>query len=438
VSGARRRDERGLVVVVCALTMAVLLTVVAIVIDVGYARQEAAESQHAADAAALAAAPALLDDEDDAFDAAVDYLARSLGRSSTATTTTCRPSAPPADATTGQQTRCYEIDGDYVEVTVHYHGTDRVRVLSAQHSPAFLGGIVGDDELEVSRAAVATVAGDGTSPCGLCVVGTGGPGDPPFDSQNGDVVVTGDAGAAINGSATTKKNGCLAAENGRITLHLDGEATGNLGEGTSCDHLTEKEPHVVGPPLRDPLRHLEPPSYPITEPVKSGCGKGPGVYRSIPTNCVLDPGVYVITGGTKLAGHDEIRGDGVTLYLTCSTGGGSPRACDDEAGAGVECAGNSSIELTAPTEGPTAGVAVWFDRGNTGSFDCRGNGGVSIQGTFYGVEATLWMRGNGNCDIRALVVVGYVRSSGNPATCHIHYELEENVPAIPSEARLVE
>lgn len=426
-----------MVLVIVALSMTAIMAMVALVLDMGYARQEAEESQIAVDAAALAGAKVLPTSNGTGIAAALDYVVRDLARSSSPQTTTCRSPFPATVGTADgqQQTECYLIDNDYLEITAHYNGLNRMRVESSQVSPAFFGGVVDEQSTTVTRAAVAELDLGGTSECGLCVVGTGR----PFNMQNGDLVVTGDAGVAVNGDGQTQSNGCLASQDGRLTMHSGGTASGNFANGTTCDGaLTPLSPTSVPTTLDNPLEFLDDIEPSTLGTVKSGCGQGPGVYRSIPVNCDLQPGLYVITGATHISGFDEIRAPGVTLFLTC-TGGCSP----GQVGAEIVCSGQARISITAPTTSPGGGIppglAIWFDKDNAGALDCRGNGAGLYSGTIYGPSATLWNRGNGNCTIMtSLVVVGFVNSSGNPSSCAINYDATQNVQIPPDTPRLVE
>jgi Flp pilus assembly protein TadG len=417
-----RPDERGMVLVVVALAMVAILTIVAVVIDGGYARQEAQESQNATDAAALAGARELPTSNTAAIASALEIAVRDLGRTSTPQATSCVDPFPPTVG--GQQTACYLVDGDYLEITANYAGTTRMRVESTQSSPAFLGGVADETGTAVTRAAVAMREPGGIAECGLCVLGTG----TPFDGQNGDIVVTGQAGAAINGNADTKNNGCLAVENGSIVIHSGGDATGadNLGTGTNCDTYSQTAPTRVSFPLANPLEHLDA-LQPVAGAPVAGCA--PGTHTSIPTTCQLQPGLHIITGNTHISGTEQIRGQGVTLFFTGS--------------AGVTCTGQSEISITAPATSPGQGVppgiAIWFASTNTGSFDCRGNGGGILQGTIYGKAATMQLRGNGACSaINSLVVVGRFEMDGNPSNCSIHYEANQNTEIPYGDPFLVE
>jgi hypothetical protein len=236
--------------------------------------------------------------------------------------------------------------------------------------------------------------------------------------------VTGEAGVGVNGSATTKHNGSVnVSAPGTTTLYSGGSYSGNF----------TPTPTTVSGPLLDPLAQFAIPSTSgLTS--QSGCAGGtavPGIYSSIPT-CHLNPGLYVITGSTHISGQTTVdASSGVTLYLTCGSGG-TPQPCASggEAGADLICTGNAAFQIAAPTTGPTAGMAIFFDRNNTSGLDCRGNGSAAVTGTIYGASASLTMRGNGSgCDFNSLVVVNTADFKGSPSSFCDHYDHTQNVPA---------
>jgi hypothetical protein len=103
-----------------------------------------------------------------------------------------------------------------------------------------------------------------------------------------------------------------------------------------------------------------------TIPAATGCAPGNAWSGSIPnsgtvTYCgdvtvggatTLAPGVYIIKDGS-LTSSNPISGTGVTIILTKSAGMSGDGVFDFKAGA--------TLTLSAPTTGPTAGIALWAD-----------------------------------------------------------------------------
>lgn len=407
----RGRGDEGIAFVLAAVSMVALLIMVAFAVDLGNARQIKRQAQATADAAALAGAGTLREGGSDAEVAATVklYATRNFdvpvadwaGCDSTT-------SLPMGWRAAEAGNNCILIDQSDTRVWV--------TKLPAREVSTFFAQIAGNDMFEISAAAAAEIRPGGAGECGFCVLG-------PFDAQNGDITVSGDAGAAINGSAQTGRNGILTVSGGSIVVHNNGTWAGNFSP----------TPVSVPDALADPLAFLAEPT--ITGGLKSGCGQGPGVYEQLPRNCTLDPGLYVVVAPNHPSGQSNINATtGTTIYFTCRSGS-SARACNpNEAGGEMVCTGQASFDVVAqqrgstPVGGAIPGVAIFFDRNNTGSLDCRGNGGSGVVGTIYGRSATLRMRGNGECTFdRSLVVVGEVDFSGNPSNCSVTYNMNENV-----------
>ncbi|MEP6648334.1 MAG: LLM class flavin-dependent oxidoreductase [Lapillicoccus sp.] len=94
---------------------------------------------------------------------------------------------------------------------------------------------------------------------------------------------------------------------------------------------------------------------------------------------------------------------------------GHPRACaPNESGGDLLMTGQATLHITAPTSGPTAGLAVVSDRNNTSELGWRGNGSDANSGTIYIKSGTLNYRGNGAGKYDdSLIVVGDFDFSGN-------------------------
>ena len=75
---------------------------------------------------------------------------------------------------------------------------------------------------------------------------------------------------------------------------------------------------------------------------------------NIKGTATLSAGVYIVAGGDfKVNSGAKVTGDGVTIILTNKNGGDFAQA---------DLNGNATIQLTAPTSGPWAGVLFYQDR----------------------------------------------------------------------------
>jgi hypothetical protein len=148
----------------------------------------------------------------------------------------------------------------------------------------------------------------------------------------------------------------------------------------------------------------------VALPTFSGCGQGngkgygygtwtlnPGVYcngLSFSNSAVatLSAGVYFIDRGTfDVAGGATVTGTNVTIVLTSSTGSGYANA---------EIDNGTTVTLSAPTTGATAGLVFFADRrSSAGSVTTVMAGGASLNltGALYLPTQTLnWNNGASN------------------------------------------
>lgn len=177
---------------------------------------------------------------------------------------------------------------------------------------------------------------------------------------------------AVGGSARVTAP-CVDAVGGdAITAFLD---------LTSCASVTTNAPYVPDP-------YADVPSPPV-----GACFGGstnvpilnPNTYcggLSLKNNVALNPGVYVISGGTlKINANANIVGTGVTFFLTN--------------GATLSFNGNATINLTAPTSGTYSGLVFYGDRSQPNAINTvNGNASSSITGAMYFASQELDFLGN--------------------------------------------
>ena len=95
------------------------------------------------------------------------------------------------------------------------------------------------------------------------------------------------------------------------------------------------------------------------------------------------------------------------------------------------------INLTAPTTGDYAGLAVAYDRLNTSPLWLTGNGTSKYVGTIYGYSATMRYDGNGCTNTNeSLIVVNSLEFNGNNACLQSTYTKSVNVYVPPDGLHL--
>ena len=415
----RGRDESGAVAVLVAALSLVLFGIAALVVDLGLARDTRRQAQNAADSAALAAANALylsgVANPLAAVAAAKEYAEENFGTTDADWRRCVDPARPAEFVPALGQTACISFRGTPT--------VNEVRVVvptRAVKTP--LGNLMGVDHVDIGAVAQAGVDPGGKARCGLCVIGPG-----EHDVQNGDVTVTGSS-IYVNGTLTSNPQLDMTATGGQIYLEGMRPTQGGF----------TPEPYTRQPAIPDPLAFLTlpPPTTGLQPKTVSACSPlgGPGIYESLglTRNCVLSPGLYVVTGANHESGQTAVTANGVTLYFGCQDETSrSPkiRTCaPGEEGGDLLLTGQASLTITAPLLGPTAGLSVVADRNNAATFGWRGNGLGRSSGTVYLKSGTLDYRGNGSgLAMDALVVVGDLEFSGTPSGFDLVYNEATNV-----------
>jgi hypothetical protein len=208
---ARRRDERGVIVAVLALSMVALLAFAAFAVDLGAAWVERRNDQNGADAGALAGAVELAfvaqagSDAQDVVDAVVDAVEGTVGPISDAawTNPAMCPGEPPSGFVRIAAAGLGAVTLDTRCISVRSNGYDELRVrVPVQSTDTAFAGVIGVDELRTSAAAVAKiqmpppsqqppfVVPTGTSSgADICLRATGGP---PARNETNDVTDQGE------------------------------------------------------------------------------------------------------------------------------------------------------------------------------------------------------------------------------------------------------
>lgn len=422
LSAARRTargGETGAVAVFVALMTVVLFTIAALIVDLGLARDTRRQAQNTADAASLAAANALYlsgaASPVAAIDAAKTYAASNFGTTDADWVGCEDPERPPGFVAVPGQTDCISFSGLPAPKEVRV-------VVPTRNLKTTLGGMLGVDNMPIHALAHAVVDPGGRSTCGLCVIGPG-----VHEFQNGSVTVVGTS-AYINGTLDANPQMELTASGGQVYLEGSKPTQG----------LIIPAPYTSQPAIPDPLGFLTLPlpTTGLTAKTVSACSPagGPGIYESLDLSddCVLSPGLYVVTGENHDSGQTQVTANGVTLYFGCqdpSSAAPKLRDCNvGEEGGDLLLTGKATLDITAPSTGPSAGLAVVADRNNTATIGWRGNGATQSTGTIYLKSGRLDYRGNGaGSSLDALVVVDDMTFEGNPAHFELSYTEENNV-----------
>jgi hypothetical protein len=295
--------HRGQVLVIFALTLVTLLLFAALAYDTGTMLLERRDEQNAADAAALAGARYLPDDE-----VAAESAARAIATAN--------------GFTNG-------VGG--VTVGVTFPLTGRIDVDIANTKASIFGGIVGREGWPVAARAVAVNQNDVAGPFAMLAL-------EPEDCEA--ILVTGNGAVEANGNiqvnSTCTNGGLHRGGGGEITVTADGAACNVVGEGEDSikdpGDKMECAKNTGAPSMPDPLGGLpapDPQPFPtppvqeggVTQPIPAGCPGGTAeASEAVPNTCRfsgaydgtvwrLYPGYY--PGGIHLQAGTYYLEDGI-------------------------------------------------------------------------------------------------------------------------------
>lgn len=361
--------RRGAVTVLVAISMVLLLGVLALVLDGGLMLIERRRAQAAADAAALAATYALVAGDDDA--------------------TAARTAALSFAAANGF------TDGSGATVTVNippesgaFAGADDcVEVIVASETPRCFSAIWEAGDLEVGARAVAK--GGTPSTASLILLDPSRSG--ALDLQGSGRVVT-DAGIQVNSTSASAVTATNTGHTRPATSGKSGAPLIKIGGGyatSSGGYLTGKL--LTGSPaVSDPLADL--PVPPESGTVYNGLPfppygtrtMSPGVYNGGVSlgggmNVTMESGIYYMKGGDFVVANGvTLTGNGVMIYT--DTGRFSFQ-------------GGGRITLTPPTDGDFAGITLYQDRNSTKDISIANGSTTTITGTIYAAAARVSFAG---------------------------------------------
>lgn len=201
----------------------------------------------------------------------------------------------------------------------------------------------------------------------------------------------------FSGSSNLTLQGCSVMANSVASDALTAQGSGALtapcaysGGGasvTSNVHLDCTSVVTGAPRAGDPFKDVPQPAS--TSPCRNdnGATLQPGTYCSgmnLKNNVTLNPGVYVVEGGDfNINANANVTGDGVTIFLK-----GSARV--------NKINGTATVDLTAPSTGPYAGILFFGDRSSSGGQDNVFNGTATshLTGAIYFATQSISYQGN--------------------------------------------
>lgn len=375
------RNELGGILIIAALMLPVLVGVIGLGTDVGLWFFTHQKMQGAADSAAVSAAIATnATTEANAVAASYGFIADAHG-------VTITVNKPPVSGN-------YTTASDATEVVISQPKTPAFSAIFLKSPVIITARAVAKATglgcvLALNRTASAAVSVQGTSAVNLVKCGL-------YDNSSDSAALT------VGGSAQ------LSA----LSVNVVGGETGSSKITTTNGNYTGRSPAA------DPYAGINFEKF-------SGCDQNkftakstttinPGVYcngmkLNAGANITMNPGIYYIDRGCLcIAGGATLTGTGVTIVFTSSTG-------SDYATATIN--GGATVDLSAPTTGPTAGIVFFQDRKAPAGLAFKLNGGSTqnFDGALYLPEAAVTFAGGSATSVKGCtqLIADTISFSGN-------------------------
>jgi Flp pilus assembly protein TadG len=251
---------------------------------------------------------------------------------------------------------------------------------------------------------------------------------------------------SVSGTASVSLNRCSAYSNSNNTTALDIGGSASLiaksigavgGISTGGSVTTTGKIRTGLNPLKDPYADATIPAFSGCDAthlsVKSTMTISPGVYcQGISVNAgatlTLNPGIYYIDRGSFTAnGGATVYGNGVTLIFTSSTGNNWATASFN---------GNATVQLSAPTSGPTDGMVMFGDRNMPAGTAFKFNGGATqnLDGAIYVPKGSISYSGGDGASTSCTKIIGdtvdFTGNSSVTINCGRYDVKEFGVPVV--------
>ncbi len=351
--------RRGTVAVFIALSLTVLVGILAITLDGGLMLTESRHAQVVADAAATAAAADLFqnaglnagtDPSGTAKASALDT-AKANGYSNDGITSVVTVNIPP-------------LSGDYVgkagfaEVIVQYN---LKRGFSA---------IWGNGTLPVTARAVASgIPGS----IGILILDPALSDSCEIDGKNVNILNGGQIYVNSTDGAGTQVASGVKLSCGGLNL------VGGLANNGSITYTNGGGLKTGVAPVADPLAKIPEPTtaglttYP-DQNITSNTTLQPGIYKNITIKSgavTLAPGIYYLSSGGRLQlNGGSLSGTGVMFF-------------DDTGGDSILNQAKGPVDITPPTSGPYQGISFWIVRSQTKEVHIESTFNLNMPGTWY-------------------------------------------------------
>ncbi len=411
------RNRRGVALIWLAITALILILMMGMAIDTGFALLVKHQLQNAADSASLAGAQLVREDMDAARAQAKSFAEKNFAASDAVLLDDNFANLENGDIVVGFYNRHERL---FIPST---EGVNAIKVV-ARRTEGSLGGplnllfapLVGIADIDLAAQAIAMVGG-GTG-AGLITLNedddttfwmTGTVTLSVMDESNphldGAIQINSSNPDALERSGI--KNQLLAGEI-NVVADMDGEP-----EPYDGVPVYDEQPLIV-----DPLKDLQPPADWGSTLIQDSNALLPGYYPAGITltsgDLELASGIYVLGGdGLNITGGN-LSAEGIMFYIV-DTGG-------------VKLTGNGIISITAYESEPYQGMAIWQQAGNTTEAQIVGTEQFTgIDGTLYLPDALVDIGGTSDNFAIRQMIVDSVKIHGS-GTMTINYDGRNYAP----------
>ncbi len=396
-------SERGQAIIMIALAILGLLALTALAIDGGNAYSERRRAQNAADTTALDAALAKVRGQN----MYTEGLARAASNHYV-----------DSDPTAGQSTPEVNVEIYNPPISGPYTGyAEYVQVIITARVPTYFGRVIGITEVTNRVEAVARAKPPVFSPmfAGNAVVGLA-----PEECKA--IVYQGNANTTVTGGGIYVSSNCSGGGNQAAFFNNSSSAQLTAPCLQAVGGI-QYEPGAINIPpgcIITGAPPLPPPVYPNpTCPgpaVENGNVLSPGNYSgTFPPSGVtqLEPGVYCVDGNFRMNASNVLNGSEVIIRVSGD----------------VRWSGGATINLSAPTSGPFAGLLLFLPEGNTNEVQINGNSGSTFTGTILAPSASVSINGTGGVTGLNSQVIGYTVNLSGTTNTFINYNAGQNYQA---------
>jgi hypothetical protein len=208
-----------------------------------------------------------------------------------------------------------------------------------------------------------------------------------YDNSNSGTALTDGGSATISALSVNVVGGISGSSNITTTCQTNSPPCSS-GITTGVSPIADPYAGVPNPIPTGPI--LSTSNYSGTQTLNPGVYTN-GIKLTSHANITLSPGTYYIEGNTGLdvAGGATLTGTGVTLVFTSNNGSTYAPATIN---------GGANINLTAPTTGTYAGIAIFGDRQMPTTTNFKFNGGATqiFGGAIYVPKGSVQYAGGAN------------------------------------------